>query len=186
MERFGLIHEKLDIKILILFVLRRLPLELSSEVLAELVMCDGGIGYFDYAECLAELVVSGQVEEPTHNQYRISERGARNADVLEDSLPFTVRLRAERGLAPTIQTMRRNAMIKTSHSVDNSGCWAELSMSDGFGDIIRLRLLCASESQATIMEEHFRTDAESFYHHVIERLLDSPRSGTAAEETDQA
>ena len=178
MERFGFIHEKLDIKILILFVLRRLPLETSAEALAELVLCDGGIGYFDFADCLSQLVASGQVEEPAPNHYRIAERGARNADILEDSLPFSVRARAERGIAPVAAAMRRDAMIKTSHRMNKDGCWVELSMSDGFGDIINLRLLCAGESQATILEKNFRAGAEDFYNHVIERLSGPPADKT--------
>ena len=62
-ERFGFIHEKLDIKLLILFVLRRLPAPIDAERLADLVLIDGGIGYFDYKECLAELVNTAQIAE---------------------------------------------------------------------------------------------------------------------------
>ena len=56
MDRFGFIHEKLDIKILILYILRRLPGVVDPETLLELCQCDGGIGYFDYSDCLSELV----------------------------------------------------------------------------------------------------------------------------------
>ena len=35
MDRFGFIHEKLDIKILILFILRRLPGVVDRETLGE-------------------------------------------------------------------------------------------------------------------------------------------------------
>ena len=63
MDQYGFIHEKLDIKLLILFVLRRLPGVVEHETLRGLVMCDGGIGYFDYTDCLSELVTGGNVEE---------------------------------------------------------------------------------------------------------------------------
>ena len=43
-------QEKLDIKILILFILRRLPENVESQMLAELALSDGGVGYFEYAE----------------------------------------------------------------------------------------------------------------------------------------
>ena len=43
MDRFGFIHEKLDIKILILFILRRLPGVVDRETLGELCQCDNGI-----------------------------------------------------------------------------------------------------------------------------------------------
>ena len=61
MDQYGFIHEKLDIKILILFVLRRLPGTVEAETLRGLVMCDDGIGYFDYSDCLSELVTGGNV-----------------------------------------------------------------------------------------------------------------------------
>ena len=71
MERFGFIHEKLDIKILILFILSRLPGEVPPEVLGELCQCDDGIGYFDYSDCLAELVETEHITE-TETGYTIT------------------------------------------------------------------------------------------------------------------
>ena len=46
-ERYGVLREKLDIKILLLFILRRLPGVCSAETLAELVMRDAGVGYLN-------------------------------------------------------------------------------------------------------------------------------------------
>ena len=44
------LYEKLDIKILILYILRRLPGTVDPETLAELCQCDSGVGYFDYSD----------------------------------------------------------------------------------------------------------------------------------------
>ena len=93
MDRFGFIHEKLDIKILILFILRRLPGVVDRETLGELCQCDNGIGYFDYSDCLSELTENGNVVE-TPEGYQITEKGARNADAVESSLPYSVRTKA--------------------------------------------------------------------------------------------
>lgn len=170
MERFGFIHDKLDLKILILFILRRLPAAIDREALSELVMQDEGVGYFDYTECLAELADTGQVEL-TDEGYRITEKGDRNGLTIESSLPYTVRMRVERAVAPVVNAMNRNAMIKTGHKQQKGGGYqVELSMGDGIGEIISLRLLAASEEQAAVMEKKFRAEAEAFYNHIIEVL----------------
>ena len=66
--------------------------------------------------------------------------------------------------------LRRAAMIKASHSMEEDGCYVHLAMSDGEGEIIRLSLLCAGEEQAKKIEQNFRKGAEGYYHRVIELL----------------
>ena len=63
MEGYQNFQEKLDIKILILFILRRLPDAVTRETLTDLALSEGNAGYFEYSECLAELVDSHQVEQ---------------------------------------------------------------------------------------------------------------------------
>ncbi len=139
-ERFGFIHEKLDIKLLILFVLRHLPSEIDGERLGDLVLIDGGIGYFDYKQCLAELVNTAQIEE-NEDGYRITAKGSRNSEILESSLPYSVRAKARRTMAPVIEEMRRREMI-----------------------------LAADENQARRMEKNFKKKAEQYYQRFVEQL----------------
>ena len=54
MEGLGFIHEKLDIKILILYILNHLPAAVDAQTLSDHVICDNVIGYFDYSDCLSE------------------------------------------------------------------------------------------------------------------------------------
>ena len=169
MERFGFIHEKLDIKILILFILRRLPGEVDPSTLAELCQCDEGIGYFDYCDCLAELVESDHIKE-TETGYTITEKGIRNADAVESSLPYSVRSKALKLIAPVEEQLRRAAMITAKHTIGDDGCFVNLAMSDGKGNIIELKLLCADEEQAGRIEKNFRKDAENYYHKITELL----------------
>ena len=61
MEGYQNFQEKLDIKILILFILRRLPDAVTRETLTDLALSEGKAGYVEYSECLAELVDSHQV-----------------------------------------------------------------------------------------------------------------------------
>ena len=165
----GFIHEKLDIKILILFILRRLPGTVDPETLLELCQCDEGISYFDYSDCLHELVETGHVTE-SEEGYAITEKGARNADTVESSLPYSVRSKAMRLLAPVEERLRRAAMITARHTQDESGCTVELTMGDGKGEVIRMTMLCADEEQARQIEKHFRRDAEGYYQKIVQLL----------------
>ena len=43
MDNFGFIHGELDTKLLILFILRRLPRPVDGDTLTELCFCDTGV-----------------------------------------------------------------------------------------------------------------------------------------------
>ena len=170
MDHWGFIHEELDIKILILFVLRRLPGVVDPNELSDLCRsCDEGFDYFEYSDCLADLIDNGLIAE-NEDGFSISEKGAKNVEIVENDIPYSVRSRAEKLLKPLRDRLRREAMIKTSHVNEKNGCFVQLSMSDGEGDVINLRLLCGGEEQAKIMEKNFRKNAEAFYQQFIELL----------------
>ena len=48
--------DKLDIKFLILYIASRLIEPVGIDVLTDLALCDDGVDYFSFSECLNELV----------------------------------------------------------------------------------------------------------------------------------
>ena len=48
------IQDKLEIKFLILYIASRLTEPVDGADLQDMTMCDEGIDYFDYAECLGD------------------------------------------------------------------------------------------------------------------------------------
>lgn len=170
MDRFGFIHEKLDIKLLILFVLNKLPSSINFESLSDLVLIDDGFDYFEYSQCLAELVDTGHVAI-NDNSYKITKLGSEHITTVESGIPYSVRLKAQRNAQPVIEKMKRDALIGTSHELlKNGGCQVKLSLSDGIGDIISLSILASDETQAKTIEKNFRGDAENYYHSIIKLL----------------
>ena len=168
-NRFGFIRDKIDIKILILFILRRLPGVVDRDVLTDFAQCDGGVGYFDYTDCLYELIDNGLVTEE-QGGYRITEKGATACEAVESSLPFSVRKKAEKLTAPEAERMRRLAMLTAEHR-DYDGCqMVTLAMSDGKGEILRTEIMCANEEQALRIEKNFRANAEKIYQQMIDLL----------------
>lgn len=177
MDGFGFIHEKLDIKVLILFVLNRLPEPVDGAGLMELVMVDSGIGYFDYCECLAELEDTGHIALESDG-YRITEKGSADGSAVESGIPYSVRLKAESKARAAAADMKRAHMIAAGHEETRDGeVLVSLSLSDGMGEIAQLKLLAANTEQAGRMEHSFRLYAEDAYKRIMEMLLDYPSSG---------
>lgn len=170
--RFGFIHDKLDIKILILYVLKRLPDAVDINSLADMTLCDDGISYFDFADCVADLVSTGHVKNE-NDKYMITDKGRTNGAITESVIPYSVRIKAEKSTALRSAVMKRDAMISASHELrKRGGCTVSLSMADGISPVISMDLLVASEEQAADIEQRFRKNAEEIYSKVIGILLE--------------
>ena len=168
---FGFIHEQIEIKVLILFIMRRLPEPVSIDTLLELTMCDEGVSYFDVTECIAKLVKTKHLLY-SENKYSLTKKGEINGETQEKNLPYSVRAKAEDAAALARAAFNRNTMIKTHRNVDDYGGYkVTLSLSDGVGEIISMELFAANERQAKTFERGFRKNAEKVYHNVIEMIV---------------
>ena len=86
MGRVGFIQDKLEIKFLILYVAARLIEPVPFEAMQELTMCDDGIDFFDFSECLSNLVESQHLTLSDDGLYAITEKGLHNGAIFEPSL----------------------------------------------------------------------------------------------------
>ena len=169
MEQFGFVREQLDIKILILYILARLPGPVDRESLADVVFCDEAVDYFAFSECLSELISTGHIAKE-RGKYQITQRGREDGAMIETSLPLSVRDHADVGMLPVVDRISREAMITTSTSRSSSGCSVKLSLSDGKGTILDLSMLVGDEEQAKTIEKKFRNNAEEYYMQILNLL----------------
>ena len=95
----GFIRDKLEIKFLILYIAARVMEPLPLEGMQELTMCDDAIDYFDFSVCLADLVKTEHLYLTEDNKYGITPKGLKNSEICESSLPYSVRMRAEKNIA---------------------------------------------------------------------------------------
>jgi hypothetical protein len=171
-DNFGFIFERIEIKVLILFVLRRLPEPVSIDVLSELTMCDEDINYFDVIDCIATLVKTKHLHFE-NEKYSLTAIGKRNGELLEKNIPRSVRTRAEDAAALVRAAQNRDAMIKTERKADDgSGYKVSLSLSDGIGEVISMELFAANEERAGALEKGFRKNAEKIYHTIVEMIVE--------------
>lgn len=168
----GFIHDKLDIKMLELYLLARAAGPLTPNLLADLTMCHRGVGYFDFAEATAELVDSGNLLE-TAEGYSITDKGRENSIHCESSLPFSVRRHCDQALAPVNAVLRRNALVKGEKRTDPDGSVAtRMTLDDEKGNLLTIELLCPSEEQADRLIRGFREKPEFIYNALLSALTD--------------
>ena len=93
------IHDKLEIKFLILYIAARVSEPIPMEGMQELTLCDSGIDYFSFSECLNDLVQTEHLTLSPEGLYAITPKGLRNSEICESSLPMSVRLLTDRNVA---------------------------------------------------------------------------------------
>ena len=169
---FGFIHENLDIKILILYILHRMNAPVTFDDLTDLTMCDGGISFFDYADCVADLVRTEHVQLED-GKYSATEKGKKNSEATENNLPLPVRLKAERATHAFRTAADRDKKIKTFRmQKDDGGYTVRMSLSDGIGEIVSIDMLAMNEKHAIGLERGFRKRAEGIYNDLIELIFE--------------
>ena len=117
----GFIHDKLEIKFLILYIAARVSEPLPPEGMQELTMCDDGIDYFAYAECLNDLVQTEHLRLTEEGCYAITPKGLKNSEICESSLPYSVRLRTDKNVAEYNRRLLRRNQVQSQVTARENG-----------------------------------------------------------------
>ena len=105
------IHDNLEIKFLILYIAARVSRPIPVEGMQELTLCDSGIDYFSFSQCLNDLVRTEHLTLSDDGLYAITPKGLRNSEICESSLPMSVRLLTDRNVAAYNQMLLRKEQV---------------------------------------------------------------------------
>ena len=173
MGRVGFIQDKLEIKFLILYVASRLIEPVPFEAMQELTMCDDGIDFFDFSECLSNLVESQHLSLSDDGLYAITEKGLHNGAICESSLPYSVRLRADKNITIYNQKLKRRAQPRR-----NGTYTVTLAFNDDDDQpILKMELMVPKEVMAKDLAERFQKNPEQLYTGVLNTLFSEPDEG---------
>lgn len=173
MARYGFIHDKLDIKFLILYLAARTAAPVDFPTLTDLTMCDGGVDYFEFTEAVSELVETGHLALED-NLYTITDKGRRDGAACESSLPYSVRHKCNGNLARLNSVLRRNAQIRAQVLPrEEGGFTVRLTLDDDSGNLLSLDLFSPSQEQAQRLTGAFQARPERVYNDILSSLLES-------------
>ena len=146
----GFIHDKLDTKLLVLYIMDRAAAPLDFATLTDLSMC--------------HLDQQGEV-------YAITGKGHRACAAGESSLSPVIRQRCDRRLAPLNQALKRKAQVRAQVTEQPQGFDVCLSMDDDQGSLLSLTLLSPTREDAQRITDSFLAHPDRVYNGLLGVLL---------------
>ncbi len=155
----GVLRHKTDVKIFILFLLNTVRCPLSYSDISDLVLSDGFVAEFDFAECFSELcelehIVENEVEGEMC--YLISPTGIIAASELQGTLVSGLRKRSLQTATRLLSLRKRGARVSaTVTPSDGDRTTVTLKTEDGVGELATVALSFPSREVAEQVRAHF-------------------------------
>ena len=173
MQRLGFIHDMMDVKVLILFVMSRVGYPVNVQLIYELCFQDDCLSYFDVCTALPEMVESGHLKKAEDECYVITDKGRETAKLVEDSIAFSVRQKAENAVDRFNRKVRRSSFVRTKVTPRETGDFSVvMSLDDEMGNLMTLELVAPDQRQANRLSRLMEKKAEAVYNLTMTELLD--------------
>ena len=176
MQRLGFIHDMMDVKVLILFVMGKVKYPVDREQIYELCFQDDSLSYFDVCTAVPQMVDSGHLEYQAvdgKEMFTITEKGRSDGLLTEDSIAFTVKQRAEDAVTKFNRQIRRSSFVSTEIINREAGdATVAVTLKDDFGILMKLELPAPNQRQAIRLGKLFGEKAEMVYNLMMLELAD--------------
>ena len=170
MSAIGFIQSDLDLKLLVLYIMDRTAGPITFLQLVELALCDAGVDYFSLTQAVEHMVATGQLTKEA-DRYAITDKGRRNSQICESSLPRSVRRRCDSNLVQINDILRRESQVRTQIMEREDGTATLcLTLEDNTSPLLHAALLTPNLEQAKHWAAAFKQDPASLYHIIIKTL----------------
>ncbi len=185
-----------EIKIFILYLLDRIDYPLDYPSIGEIMMQEGVVNFFDFAQCFFALVDAGHIREivkeaeanecedmngqpmeddedyePTSTiLYEVTDSGRRVARALSDSIMIAVREKSFRSAIRHISFAKQGAYVDHSYRRDGDGYQFNCSIKDRKGVVMDMTVRADSEYQLDRMIHNFSDRPEIVFRGMMAML----------------
>ena len=165
-----------DIKVFILYILKNMSRPVTYSELNDMVLQDELVSYMDFAECLSQLVATGNVRsgpsaDYKYQLYEITERGRQVADTLESDIMGYIRTRSLKSALRYLSFKDSGTRISVKRNRRADGRVDMTFMVAGKSDIPMIMTVIAdNDYQASQMEYNFNNQPETIYRSILSLL----------------
>lgn len=165
------LRNKSDIKLLMLYLLKKIGYPLDYVTYNDICTVDGLIGSFDFTECFAELIDAGNIREfdgAGEDLFTLSEQGHRVIDGLESSLMKSLRDQAYKSALSLIDFRKsgRRMEYSTGKSGDGKPVFT-CSVTDNRGVLLSISASLETEDQLDRVVYNWGKRPESIYRAIL-------------------
>lgn len=164
------LRDKNDIKIFILYLLRHISYPLDFVSINDIVVQDGYVGYFDFVECFAELLETGNIrelpseEEGGEETYEITPQGIHVADNLDSRLMSSIREKSLKSALRFLSFRERGAKVKFDYRpLPNGRFEATCIITEKEEELLHVTLTLESSNQLERIRRNFYDKPEVVY-----------------------
>ena len=166
----GFIQDDLDLKLLVLYIMDRAAGPITFLQLFELALCDAGVDYFSLTQAVDHMTATGQLTKEG-DRYAITDRGRRNSQICESSLPPSLRRHCDENLRQVNDALRRESQVR-AQIIDREDGTATLclTLEDDSSPLFHLTLLSPNREQAQRWARTFQEDPSALYLNIMKLL----------------
>lgn len=166
------LKEKNDIKIFILYLMRNIGYPLDFSNINDIVVQDEIVNYFDFAECFAELIDTGNVSETKDENgetvYSVTEQGKQVSDSLQSELFMMIREKSLKSALRLLDFKKRGSQIKCKSQPQPDGSYLlTCSIIESKEESMNLTLKVDNKKQLDRMEYNFNQRPEVVYRGIL-------------------
>jgi len=173
MERRGFIHDMLDVKVLILYVMSLVEMPVSAQTIYELCLQDDCLSYMDVQQAIPQMVDTGHLQRMGDGLFYITDKGRDTEQLTTDSIAFPVRHRAKSAVEALNNEAKREKFIRTEIREQENGEYViSMQLDDIKGQLMKLELTMPSRLQAKRVESAYRKNPDMIYQSVIIGLME--------------
>lgn len=173
--KLGGLTNMADVKAMILYIMNYTGRPLSYDNLADIVLYDELVEYFDFTAAMDELLNKGLIDilSPDETRtYKITSLGQQTVQIYEKNLPFNVRKKNVASVIRVLAQIERDKQIKTDIQKENGGYLVTCTLMEGEQLLMEYKILVPNELQAHLIAEQFKSDPTPKYQGILSLLID--------------
>jgi hypothetical protein len=159
---------KNEIKIFTLYLMNRIGYPLDFSSLADIIIQDGIVNYFDFADCFGELIDTGNVvverRDGKPDLYSTSDSGTFIAQQLEESIDADIRERSYFSAVRHLSLVKRGAELESNYTKREDGRYdVHCRVTEKKAVVYDITIVVESENEAQKIMYNFKKRSEVIY-----------------------